>query len=493
MSKMESRFRLKLTLTMIFFAMVISVTLAITDHIRLKHQAEENKNNLMLQNEELVLLSFETIEKAYFIFGEHIAANMKEASLALIKLYEEHPSFDQWNFQELKNMLAYDIYIINSDNIITHSSMELDIGLDFKDCCTGLAKTLEERRSTGQFYHDGIDIEQKTGILKKYSYIATPDQKYIIQLGYDLQRGDIFQQFNFFGTIDELLDKNASINEINILNTAGNALGDSANATRLSGKQYEAFRHTLNAQETTELEDTWNGEKAIFRYIPYSSRYDIGTMTQNKVLQIIYNDRDLQHILDENKQTFIIQLSIILIITIILSFIIARAVSRPMHLAFHDSLTGLKNRAAFDETMLRMLNARNQFALLMIDLDNFKLVNDYLGHDKGDRLLKCVADCIQGVARKEDISVRLGGDEFIMIMRDAGKEEAIRAAERIIDAITTSLPSDVLLSKQRATVSIGISFSPEHGVDAETLIKNADKALYLSKEQGKNQYQVYDG
>lgn len=489
---MESRFRLKLTLTMIFFAMAISIILATTDHNRLEKQAIEHKKNLIIQTEELVLQSFETIEKAYHVFGEQIATDMKEVSLELVELYMTNPSFDDWNFEDLQQKYSYDVYIINSDNVITHSSMELDVGMDFNECCSGVAKALNERRVTGQFYHDGIDIEQQTGNLKKYSYIGTPDQKYVIQLGNDLQGGTIFQEFNFFSTIEELVNKTATINEINILNTKGLALGNSINNPTLSAQQRKAFRHTLTSKETTELKDIWNNEKAIYRYVPYSSRYDTGAMTQNKVLQIIYNDKDLQQKLSDNSRTFILQLIIILVITIILSFIISGAVSRPMHLAFHDSLTGLKNRAAFDETILRTLKSGNPFALLMIDLDNFKLVNDSLGHDKGDRLLKCVADCIQEVARKEDTAVRLGGDEFVLIMPGAGNAEAIKAATCIIDRVTTSLPPNLLLSEHPTTVSIGISFSPEHGVDAETLIKHADKALYQSKESGKNQYHIYN-
>lgn len=489
---MKSRFRLKLMLTMIVFAMSISVILAVVDQNRLKNQTIQNQQTQMMKSEEMVISAMDTIEKAYYLFGNHMATSMQDATAELILLYEQQPDFDQWSYDELKKKYGFDVYIINENNVITHSSMKPDIGLDFNSCCKGLAKTLDARRLTGQFYHDGIDIEQQTGDVKKYSYQGTPDGKYIVQLGYELQEDDIFQQFNFFTTIENLISKDPLISHIAIMNTAGHALGYSTNALSLSEEHRNALRQTLSTRQSTELQGKWKGENAQYRYIYYKSNYDTGTTTERKVLQVIYNDKELQSLLAANRKTFIFQLAVVLCLTVILSLFISKAVARPMYLAFHDSLTGLKNRVAFEERLTRTLaSQQTSTALIMMDVDNFKGVNDTLGHDIGDRLLKGVAEAIHKATRKNDIAARLGGDEFIIILPETGTKEAMQMAEQLILSVKTLTAVTRELSNVSVTTSIGIACSSIHGEDAETLIKYTDEALYVSKKRGKNQYHVY--
>nr|WP_306220644.1 GGDEF domain-containing protein [Cohnella sp. WQ 127256] len=477
---------------MTLFAMAISITLATVDHLRLRDQAIHNQQDKIEHNEIMVKYALEATEKAYTLFGNNIAIQMKESSDYLLDKYDENPSFDEWDFDALKKLLSYDIYIIDSSNRITHSTFAKDVGLDFEICCKKLADVLDERRSSGDFAHDGLDIEQQSGILKKYSYIATRDKKFVIQLGYALQDGDIFQQFNFFDSIDELKQQSPSINEINILNIGGLSLRDSINNPALTTERRKAFEQTLATKQTTEFRSHWGTEPAIYRYVHYESKYDLGS-TKTKVLEIIYNENNLQAILRGNQQTFISQLIAVLLITIILSLIISRWVARPMHLAFHDSLTGLKNRAAFDELLEAALaNNKGTIALLMIDLDNFKAVNDDLGHDQGDVLLRSVAHSIRSVAVKGDVPIRLGGDEFVMMMSSTSKTEAEQTANRIIEAAKQSIAQEFKVYEEKITLSIGIALAPDDGIDPETLCKRADIALYSSKEKGKDQYQFYD-
>ncbi|TCZ76633.1 GGDEF domain-containing protein [Paenibacillus albiflavus] len=491
---MNFRFGVKLTFTMIVFAVVISFTIATIDHVRLRDQAIQNKRNQVENNELMAKYALETIEKAYEVFGNNITLKMRENSRNLDNLYIKNPSVDTWDFASLKESLGMDIYLIDEHNVIAYSSYKPDIGLDFNACCQKLVSVMNERRLSGEFYDDGMDNELNTGLIKKYSYMPTHDQKYIIQLGYSLQEGDIFNRFNFLNTIDELVKSSPSTNKINVLNIGGYILGNARinDDQKVSGGRRQSFEQTLQTGETTEYRGIWNNEPAIYRYVAYVSKYDTGT-TRNKVLEIIYNDKDLETVLSNNKQAFIFQLFIILIITIVLSFIISGWVAKPMHLAFHDSLTGLKNRAAFDELLKATIAEENKStALLMIDLDNFKLVNDNLGHDRGDQLLKSVAECITQSARKDDITIRLGGDEFVLVMPSADKREAGQIAARIIDAIVESTTSEIDLKDENVTVSIGISLFPEDGVDPDTLCKKADQALYASKENGKNQFHFYE-
>lgn len=487
---MYSRFRLKLTLIIIAFAIIISISIAIIDHTRLKEQAIHHNQIQVQLIEEIIENSLKTIEKAYFFFDQNTEARMEAQTQYLLDLYEESHSFDEWDFLALKDLIGFDIYIINDQNVITFSTFADDIGLDFDLCCSKLAKILDERRNSGGFFADGMDIEQKTGEIKKYSYMATKDKKYLIELGYSLENGEIFKEFNFFHVIHELKRKYSSINEINVLTTSGYTLGEAVEDGNLSNERREAFKKTLSTKKTTEIRSNWGKGSAVYRYIPYTSEYGTG-LTKYKVLEIIYNDKDLQSILSQNRKTFYIQLFMIITISVIMSFLLSKWISKPMYLAFHDSLTGLKNRAAFEELLKQGLEKGNsKFALMVIDLDNFKLVNDYFGHDGGDSLLKIVAQKIQHVTRKKDIAIRIGGDEFILIMPSAGKEEAEAIAKMIIEEIKEAT-EHINELQGKVTASIGISYAPDHGIYAGDLYKKADIALYASKEKGKNQYHIY--
>jgi diguanylate cyclase (GGDEF)-like protein/PAS domain S-box-containing protein len=162
------------------------------------------------------------------------------------------------------------------------------------------------------------------------------------------------------------------------------------------------------------------------------------------------------------------------------------------HQAYHDALTGLSNRKMFYECLHQSLEraSSNQelVALLFLDLDGFKLINDTLGHNVGDLLLQAVASRLKKCLRGSDTISRLGGDEFTVILPAIpGREEAAKVAEKICDAIVQ--PFIFEEHTVSVTTSIGISLYPIDGQESDILVKNADAAMYRAKELGKNQYQ----
>jgi diguanylate cyclase (GGDEF)-like protein/PAS domain S-box-containing protein len=174
---------------------------------------------------------------------------------------------------------------------------------------------------------------------------------------------------------------------------------------------------------------------------------------------------------------------------------------RLRHLAYHDKLTGLGNRDLFNEDMKAFLadtppESEDKSALLFLDLDGFKHVNDTIGHSAGDELLVEAAKRIRFCLREADAAYRFGGDEFVAFLpRVSGSAHAVAAAERILAAICQ--PFEVttdLQTKARIEigVSIGIAMMPDHGMDAGAATKCADIAMYCSKEAGKNRVTVYD-
>jgi diguanylate cyclase (GGDEF)-like protein/PAS domain S-box-containing protein len=164
-------------------------------------------------------------------------------------------------------------------------------------------------------------------------------------------------------------------------------------------------------------------------------------------------------------------------------------------LAYHDSLTGLPNRMLLSDrlNMAKILSDRNRkkLALMMLDIDKFKEINDTLGHHIGDLLLQVVAEKLTGILRKEDTVARFGGDEFVLVLPDQKDvQTALNVARKIIDAFrdTVVLEGHALI----ITSSIGISIYPDHGQDIDTVLKNADSAMYRAKQAGRNQYRLYN-
>jgi len=164
------------------------------------------------------------------------------------------------------------------------------------------------------------------------------------------------------------------------------------------------------------------------------------------------------------------------------------------YVATHDALTGLPNRLLFNDRLQLSLayvqRRRLKLAVLMLDLDRFKEVNDTLGHNVGDILLSSVADRLTHVLRKADTVARIGGDEFILLLPDILKiEDADASADKIIKAFQKPFNCDG--HKLYITTSIGIAIYPEHGTNSEILIKNADIAMYDAKRNGRNKFQNY--
>lgn len=164
------------------------------------------------------------------------------------------------------------------------------------------------------------------------------------------------------------------------------------------------------------------------------------------------------------------------------------------HQAFHDSLTGLTNRALFNDRLTHTIHQaeRNDlmFALLFLDLDGFKQVNDTLGHLAGDELLKAVSDRMKDCIRKTDTLARLGGDEFSVILSHIKeREDAALVAEKLLQSLR---PLFEYKGKTISiTVSIGIAIFPFDSTSAEDLLKAADEAMYSAKSSGKNSFCFY--
>lgn len=164
------------------------------------------------------------------------------------------------------------------------------------------------------------------------------------------------------------------------------------------------------------------------------------------------------------------------------------------HLAQHDFLTNLPNRVLLNDRIAQAIETakrhQTKIALLFLDLDNFKHINDSLGHSTGDKLLQLVTASLNACVRGNDTVSRQGGDEFIVLLSDIkNSEDAALTADKIFELLT--LPHIIDQAQLYISTSIGISIYPDDGLDAEMLIQNADTAMYIAKERGRNNYQFF--
>ncbi|MCQ4574326.1 MAG: EAL domain-containing protein [Candidatus Brocadiales bacterium] len=171
-----------------------------------------------------------------------------------------------------------------------------------------------------------------------------------------------------------------------------------------------------------------------------------------------------------------------------------KAEEKIKYMAYHDALTGLSNRKHFRESLDQALeHARRtgrMLAVIFLDLDRFKVINDTLGHDIGDLLLQSAAGRLKSCVRKEDTVARQGGDEFtLLIVEVPHVEDVVGIAGKIIESIKQ--PYMLEGHELFITTSMGVAFFPNDGEDAETLLKNADTAMYRAKEEGRDKYQLY--
>jgi len=164
------------------------------------------------------------------------------------------------------------------------------------------------------------------------------------------------------------------------------------------------------------------------------------------------------------------------------------------YLAHYDSLTGVANRYSLNKRLDGLIRTAEkygqQLAILFLDLDRFKQINDTLGHNYGDLLLKSVSSRLKGLIKNKDMIARLGGDEFVIVLPNIKHpKEALHMAKRIIEALTKSF--FLKIHEVYVSTSIGISLYPMDGKDMDTLLRNADKAMYEAKASGRNHYELY--
>ncbi|MBM7694407.1 diguanylate cyclase (GGDEF)-like protein/PAS domain S-box-containing protein [Peribacillus deserti] len=263
--------------------------------------------------------------------------------------------------------------------------------------------------------------------------------------------------------------------QIDYINETGSRLVGASSPGELIGKPISAFASQHSIKEIRKvLRESEQTELGMVRFEMEATRLDGGTIdVEMSAMPILYEGRHARQVvgrdITERK----------------------KAERTIQYMAYYDSLTGLPNRNMFGNTLHTMMEEKTvkSLAVLFLDIDRFKIINDTKGHTIGDLLLKQVAHRLDTAVHDEGLVSRQGGDEFIILLKDMDKEYVESVAQRIL--FKFAKPFVLNGEEFFVTPSIGISMFPGDGMDQDTLIKHADTAMYLAKEKGKNNYQFY--
>ncbi|MFC9541907.1 diguanylate cyclase [Lysinibacillus sp. NPDC056959] len=493
--------RIKLLISLIAFALVLVAVIfyfnrqILTSDIK----KQEVMNRTLIENH--ILTDMQTVDNAHFYFDKTLSEKMETVLRNLITYYEENPHIAKWDLEKIKNEHGMDVYILDQSNTVIYTTFEKDKGLNFSQCCTRFSALLDERRISGEYYVDGIDISTTTGGYRKFGYLATPDKKYLFEVGIDLLKDPVFQTFNFEKTADYLIDKYADLLEVQTI-TAGGVFFEDSKSRKTVNDQSKIFQeHYKLAKETmkpTEYQKEFeNGYIEKYRFLPYEAEAEkIRGESSKRVVYVKYGNFTEIRALTKNIKQFRILLFIALVTSFIMLLVINKLLSKTIHLATYDPLTNVYNRATYIRKMGNLLRKRttNQPGLLLLDLDNFKQVNDRFGHVEGDKILIETARTLKREVGKNGFVVRFGGDEFAIVLYDTEDEYMEKLAHSILEKIHHLKFADKISVDKWSvlSVSLGGAICSHPDESERSLFERADKALYQSKNAGKDQYTIYE-
>ena len=420
---------------------------------------------------------------------------MKERSKVLVEKYAQDPNVMNWNLEQLKSRIGLDIYIINDNLQVINTTFLADLGMDFKQFPT-FSQLLESRLQGNSFVTDRMDLSTNTGKLMKYSYMPTPDHKYLLELSINMEeKFPVMAELDLFSAAAKLSSQYSSVDDIVIYKSepSGKGVLKISNDKPFYKAVYDSknekyIKEAINSEQVQLLtnNDEPSGSAFTHKYIPYVVNQKSGEFSwwNSYVTEIIYNEGVMLNEISKHRMGFFETLLLFTLMYVTFAAIIIFLLRKSEHMAYHDHLTNLPNRKLFQDIIRQRItdSQKNKYklAILFLDLDNFKKVNDVYGHAVGDQILKQFAEVLKRNFRKRDTISRLGGDEFVVLLSDVEtRNDVIEAANKIKSLFSSPVKTagkEILIS-----LSIGISICPEDGDAVDVLIKKADDAMYYAK------------
>ena len=433
---------------------LIGTTQDITEYVNLQRRSKELLEILEKSSNEIYIIDRETLKYLYVNDGAVKKLGYTKKEFSDMDIYSVNPFLTKQNAKEIAELLLQKGHVINrtvhrckngseyhvQSYLQTIRFQNRDAFIIFDTDIISqveLEKREKEKAKIVETMSDGVVVTDLQGKVRDINRSA----KKI--LGYET-----------IEHIEQLFDKGYK-NKLSIL--------------------MEEIRTCCKADDEcsvgTEVECIQNGGKRIVCDLSVMQLHD----NEGKKYGIVWMFEDIS---DKKKQQHLLQ----------------KQAKKLEELAYHDPLTALPNRTLFRDRLSQAISYSKRhdkkFALLFIDLDRFKQINDSLGHQFGDQVLLEVAKRIKSVIREEDTLARFGGDEFLVIARDIlDKEDARKIAEKILESLQK--PFNMRGQDVYTTISIGVSLYPDDSQNGENLIKFADSAMYQAKEEGRNNFRFY--
>ncbi|MEG0438252.1 MAG: GGDEF domain-containing protein [Solibacillus sp.] len=480
----------KLLLSLLLFTIIIVSVIAFANRHLLVQDIKKQQHESRELIENHILSDMQMVDEAHSYNNQTYFEQMKTELLYLQNYYEANPDVYSWDMQAIYGRTGMDLNIIDAQNRIVASTDKPSVGLNLADCCKRFAAFLDERRKSDEFYSNGIENAEVTKDLWKYSFMPTKDGRYILEVGGELKDSPIFETFNFFDTAESLIGKYEDLNNIEMISGEGFFLqtkDDIKTIDELSPTLKEVYQNATATEQPAEIMIRSNGGiKKTHRFIPYHSVNEQGD-SKKRIVYVQYSNRTEIQLINKKMQQFWFLLAVGIVTTGILFVIIMRILKETLRLAMFDALTGVYNRSSYVEYMDRLIHKKNKahIGLLLIDLDNFKLVNDQFGHLEGDEVLKKIAAILQQVIGKKGAIVRFGGDEFAIVIEDASEQQLHKLANDILTSVRQKQQDAIW---EHLSISVGGTIQGTPQETEGSIFMRSDQALYQSKNKGKDQY-----
>lgn len=451
----------------------------------------ENEIELIKNN---VFNSLENAFAAYSISETVLNNEMKANSKILLEKYSQNPDPENWDLNALKaQMPDYEIYIINKNLKIVNTTLKADLGLDFSKY-DEFSKLLYSRLESGEFVASKLDIAQNTGLINKYSYQATADKNYILELSIDItKRFPILGDFNVFATAENLNNKYEQLRNINFYKFGEGServgLLNSSNPSDLevvNETTRKMVKEAVNKNQPVNNSIETGDFKITNIYLPFLVSTNLSDFEwwNSFVVRLSYDNQSVLKALEQEKFNFLFNIFLILIFFIIFSLTMIFLVKKTESMAYYDHLTGLLNRKAFERYFneANKRNLGNKLAILYLDLDGFKEVNDNYGHDTGDCLLRLVSQRLENSIRSNDKVSRIGGDEFTILLTDIESTEDIK---KVIDKIDSKIKEPYQINGKTIYISSSIGYSVDYRAQNsfQKMLIEADSEMYKVKNE----------
>ncbi len=470
----------------------------ITQYTSIRALVKEKYNSQQQLVEKNILQTVHYVNDAYKIAEQQLNQEMEKFSEQMIEKYKENPHVMEWDLDELqKRFSGYDIYVVNKDLKIIKTTYKKDLGLDFSKFGS-FATVLRKRMSGNSFEVDRIDLSTQAGDIKKYSYMPSPDNQYLFELSVSIEeKYPSFHSLNLFKDATSLTKEYEIVEDIGFYSVE--PLNYGVAKLRNSKRPYLnpdvpefeeelARQAVINNAMQTSIRNI-EGIQHSYRFFPAMvSNQDNEQGWNSYVVGIIYNDQVMQKEIANHRSLFFVNILLMAVLFVSFIIVVVYLLKKFEHQAHHDKLTGLANRKYFAEEFFKLKNktetTKNNIGVVFIDVDNFKKINDAYGHDIGDEVLKNIASRLEHSLKEKDLKARMGGDEFVLALADVpSKEQIVEVTKRLM--VELKKPLFIGGKEIPISVSAGVSFYPDDSREIETLLRNADSAMYTAKRNNK--------